>query len=704
MSEWLRIRARQARSGWRLLRTDGPRAVLSRLTPRARQAYRHSPVHWRLTTSSWDWSKVVLPAEPDPLVSIIIPARDHWGVTLRCLRSIARRTAGLKYEVILVDDGSRDRTVRADTIVPGLIRLAMARNVGFVGACQAGAQQARGSFLMFLNNDTIVTDGWLDALLHAIRRPGCGAAGSKLVYPNGLLQEAGSIVWQNGDAYNYGRGEDPDQSAFNYARPVDYCSGAALMVRRDAFEQVGGFDERFAPAYWEDVDLAFKLREAGWSVWFAPASVVCHLEGRSSGVDEARGLKRFQAVNRHVFREKWAATLVEQLPAGSATAWRACSRNRRPVVLIADHHVPMHDKDAGSLFMHRALMTLAADGYRVIFWPDNMSRLPGYAEPLEDLGVQIAYGPLNLEAFLDGLGEPVDVGIAYRAEIATKYLPAFRLRVKALGYVAVDLEAVREARRAGRLGGAPAGVDRLWSREAAAVRIAHAAAVHSPVERMMLEQLVPGRPIFELPLPAAAIAASDRPFADRQGFVFVGSTHPPNVDGISHFVREIWPGVRAALGDVRLTVVGEVCNRVPELARAPGVSLAGHVADLGGVLASARVFVAPLRYGAGIKGKVLSAMQAGVPVITSHVGAEGIHIEHGRSALIADNDAAFSALAVQAYTAPSLWAGLRDEALAVVTHRHGDEPFERAVRQFVEALLAVSRTEPSKRRHLVATK
>ncbi len=704
MSGWLRTRARQARSGWRLLRSDGPGAVWSRLTLRTRQAYRHSAIHWRLTTAAWDRSKVVLPAEPDPLVSLIIPAKDQWRVTLRCLRSIARRTPGVKYEVILVDDGSRDRTVRADTLVPGLIRVGMARNVGFVGACQAGARQARGSYLLFLNNDTIVTDGWLDALLRAIRRPGCGAVGSKLVYPNGLLQEAGSIVWQHGDAYNYGRGEDPDQSAFNYARPVDYCSGAALMVRRDAFEQVGGFDERFSPAYWEDVDLAFKLRQAGWSVWFAPASVVCHVEGQSSGVDETRGMKRFQAVNRQVFREKWGATLVEQLPAGSVTAWRACSRNRRPVVLIADHHVPMHDKDAGSLFMYRALMSHAADGYRVVFWPDHMARLPGYAEPLEDLGVQIAYGPLQLESFLNNLGEPVDVGIAYRAEIAIKYLPAFRLRMKALGYIAVDLEAVREARRLEREGSAPAGVDQLWSREAAAVRIAHAAGVHSPVERMLLEQLVPGRPIFELPLPAAAIAASDRPFADRRGFVFVGSTHPPNVDGISHFVTEIWPSVRATLGDVPLTVVGEVCSRVRDLARVPGVSLAGHVADLDAVMASARVFVAPLRYGAGIKGKVLSAMRAGVPVITSHVGAEGIDVEHRRSALIADDDRAFAALAVEAYTSPALWAGLRDEALAVVAHRHGDEPFERALRQFIDALLAVSRTEPSKRRALAATK
>ncbi len=688
---WWQVRARQARNGWILLRDDGPAAFFARLSGRIRRRLESPIARWRIWIAAWDFSPVTLPAPADPVVSIVIPAHNKWRITLQCLRSIARRTAGVSYEVILVDDASTDRTRRAGEIVPGLVRVGLHANAGFVAACNAGARAARGRFVLFLNNDTLVTDGWLPALVATFAdRPECAAAGAKLVYPNGSLQEAGGIVWREGEGWNFGRGGDPNSFEFNYARPVDYCSGAALMVRRDAFERVGGFDTRFSPAYWEDVDLCFSLREAGWSVWFQPASVVCHLEGLSAGTNEAKGMKRYQAVNRGVFREKWTARLAEQIPFAESNLWSASSRNRRPVLLVLDHLVPMFDRDAGSLFMHEALTHLARQGYRVVFWPDNLYRLPGYAEPLEQLGIEIVYGDVELASFLRRIGRPVDAAIAYRADVAARHLGVARPYAKALGYIAVDLEAVRETRR--QAIETPAGTDpdakALWQRETAAVTLADVAAAHSHVERARLEELVPGRRVFELPLPVARVSAGSSPFSERAGFVFVGSTHPPNVDAITYFVSAVWPRVREALGDVTLSVVGEVCLRVPELARLPGVALVGHVADLGEWLGRARVFVAPLRYGAGIKGKILTAMHAGVPVVTSGVGAEGIGLEHRRSALIADDDGEFARCAVEAYTTPALWDTLRHEAHALVSRNHSAGPFTKALDQFVAALLS----------------
>lgn len=165
---------------------------------------------------------------------------------------------------------------------------------------------AFGDYLVFLNNDTEVRKGWLKALLDTFENnDDCGAVGCKLVYPDGKLQEAGGIIFSDGSGWNYGRGMDPNDPKFNFVREVDYCSGAALMVRKDLWDQIGGFDDRFAPAYYEDTDLCFEIRRRGYKVYYQPKSVVVHHEGVTAGTDITSGFKRYQLINREKFYEKW---------------------------------------------------------------------------------------------------------------------------------------------------------------------------------------------------------------------------------------------------------------------------------------------------------------------------------------------------------------------------------------------------------------
>ncbi len=685
-------------SALRLLQRSGWRAFFERAKLRWQASGRRLTVPRRLSgILAWRRSRVRLDDISDPAVSIIIPAHNQWSFTLRCLHSIARCSEGVPYEVVLVDNASTDRTPRFQERVENLVVVRLASNEGFVGACNAGARLAKAPNLLFLNNDVEVTKGWLLPLLDAFDKyPSCGAVGAKLVYPNGRLQEAGGIVWQDGSAWNYGRSDDPSRPGYCYVREIDYCSGAALMVRREVFSEVGGFDEAYSPGYWEDTDLCFAVRKAGKTVLFQPASVVRHYEGATSGRSESHGMKRFQVVNAATFRQKWERELASQCPLDPRLRFVARDRNRNPTVLVFDHYVPTPDRDAGSSFMYWLLYSLRDRGYRVIFWPDNLFCTPVYASRLQQIGVEVLYGPLSIVDYLAAYGKYIDYAIAYRAQIALKYLPHTRDLVKAQAYIAVDLEHVREHRRLRTEGSDHSQIEAaLWKRESKIVRLSDCVGAHSPVEREILRSELGARDVVELPLPVPRSELGPASFEERANLLFVGSTHPPNVDGIRHFIFRVLPRIQERLPGIELWIAGDVCRHLRNVEAVKGIRLLGYVESLQELLNGARVFVAPLRYGAGIKGKILNAMNAGIPVVTTPVGAEGIGLEDGTSALIAEGDAEFADRVVEVYSKPVLWDRVRRMARQRIEESLSIDHFERSVDELMRHL----RHPPSDRDH-----
>ena len=626
-----------------------------------------------------DNQRVVFPVHESPVVTVLLIFWNRAELSLACLKSIAA-TVRVPYEVLIIDNHSTDET-------PMLLnRISNARiernteNIGFLRACNQGSHLARGKHLLLLNNDTELHAGAVDKAVDTLQSSNdIGAVGGKIVLLDGTLQEAGSIMWSDGSCLGFGRGMSPQDPASMYRRDVDYCSGAFLLTPLALYHRIGGLDEIYAPAYYEETDYCARLLEQGLRIVYEPAAALTHYEFGSAGMTQ-NAIDQMRK-NQSVFLERHEALLSQKFPPVPENIWRARTRNTKPNLLYIDDRIPHRYYGSGFPRSNDIVRALYEFGFNVSVVPYNFLNEEDWDEVYTDI-------PREVEVLVGVARHNLNDILANRRGLY-EYVWVSRPHNMAHFIKSIDQSYL-------------AGAEIIYDAEAvfALRHIAQQELVGEPLSEKAKKQLIEEELEFLAPA-AAIVAVSDHErdifiqsrnkrtqqvevmghvlepdptlaaFEERAGFLFVGNLDDcksPNADSLFWFVDQVWPLIKKNLPEALLHVVGSAKSNLVQQLASDSVHILGRVDDVTEYYNRARVFIAPTRYAAGIPFKIHEACAKGLPCVASELVAEQTGwVSHG--ALVAasiKNPTIYAERCLALHNDTVLWHSIRDAGLTCV--------------------------------------
>jgi glycosyltransferase involved in cell wall biosynthesis len=542
---------------------------------------------------------------------------------------------------------------------------------------------ARGEYVVLLNNDTEPTAYWLDEMIHAFETfERVGLVGSKLLYPDGRLQEAGGIVWGDGVPWNYGRSDNPADPRFSYTRQADYLSGAAVMLPRVLWERLGGLSDEFRPAYYEDTDLAFRVREAGYRTVYAPLSVVFHAEGVSSGTSTASGMKRFQEVNRPKFERKWRDAYRGH---GTDTARVDIEKDRGVAfrVLFIDAETPRPHVDAASHVAVGDMRAMQALGAKVTFVPEDVVWLGSCTTDLQRAGIEAIHAPfaLSVEEFLRARGPEFDLIHISRYAVAQRHLESVRRhapQAKVL-FRDADLQTLRTLREAIAVGGTGTPRTALAACDAEQPMMRHLDVVipSASAEPAAVPTGAPDAPkVVAVPW-ILDVARAVPGFEARSGIAVLGSLGTPlDAEAAGHVLRDVIPLLRRRLPGAHFLVRSRHVAVGPEALVDEELAPKDDFEDLAALFGICRIFVAPALPVTAATAEAAIGLAHGVPGVMSALTAGRIGLDAGGDALVARSPAEWVEAVAALYTDAERWQEVSQRALAFARRTFA---FERGV-------------------------
>jgi O-antigen biosynthesis protein len=686
--------------GLRSLQVRGLRASLAMISPGLKQQTRNSGI---AQLSAADVAALLQQNFycASPHISIIIPVHNQLALTQYCLAALVKHPCKFSFEVIVVNDASQDETEGYLSTLNGLKVISHTRQMGFVDSCNDGAKAAQGTFLVFLNNDTQLQANALTHLIETFNTfPDTGVAGGKLLYPNGRLQEAGAAIFSDASAWNIGRFENANDSCYQFVRECDYVSGATLAIRRDVFERLNGFDALFSPGYYEDADLCFRVSEAGLKVRYQSHAVVLHVEGASSETSAEPGMKAYQTINQQKFSQRWQHRLQQQpkRPSVEADSKALLFHHHASKFLFIDEKMPTPQHDSGSLRIFTLMQILRQKNCYVSFLPINFKFSETSTAALEKGGIECLNqqntSDTSALAWLEKNARRYDFIVVSRIDTMDALYAALRQFAPSAKIIfdTVDLHFLRESVEA------ELKQSKTLQRQAADNRQKELALfqacdetwVVSESERRFLETLN-SKKNLRLISNIHTINPVQTGFFERCDIIFVGNFHhPPNFDGLNWFIQHSWPTLELEEPTIILHIVGRGLTDTQQLAlQRKNILLHGHVENIQALLDKARINIAPLRYGAGAKGKISQALASGLPTIATAMAADGMFLQDQQSVLIANTPSAFAHAIKVLYSNEKLWQYIANNGVQIAKQHFSEE----AAKQQLEELLSVPKHE-----------
>lgn len=617
---------------------------------------------------------IVFNSSEKPIVTIIIPFYNEIDYTRNCLYYLHKNLSETyPYEIILIDDNSNDDCDLSH--IKGIKIIKNEENLGFLRNINKGINASKGDYIYLLNNDTEVQEKFLDELFYVFENfKNVGAVGSMLLNPNKTLQEAGSVFMKAIDIDNIARKKFPFYPEINYIYKVDYCSGSSLLFKKyNDNGTINLLDEQFAPAYFEETDFCFQLKYIqNKQIYYTPFSKVLHFNGvtynSKKNKDESKLKKKEELfkTNFEKFKIKWQ----NELNAIQATTIpeRICEMYDNKSVVVFAGMIPEFDKDSGSNRLKEIIDAYTELGYHVTIivkftYIDNP-----YITYFQRKGVNVFYEHkkfTSIEKYLKNQKLNPSIAWFYSPDIFMKHYNIAKKYCSnaKLVYDMVDIHHLRIQRSI------EVEPNRISLRkkyikykkiETKAAALADYVIAISDFEKNYMKNFCADsklKIISNIHYPKIDCSKT-WPFEKRKDILFIGSTHTPNIDAVYYLYNEIMPIVWNELPDLKVNIIGNIVEQVNDIDDSRFI-FQGYVPDIEEFFISNKLMIAPLRYGAGVKGKIGQAFEYYLPVVTSSIGAEGMHLVNTKNALIDDTAEGFANAILKLYLNKEIWLELQ---------------------------------------------
>jgi O-antigen biosynthesis protein len=646
-----------------------------------------------------------LVADVNPQISFLIYIRYNHIHAYNCLLSIKKHIERkFPIEIIIINDGesSDKKLAKFLSQVSGVQIITPEPRQGYLQAFNLAAATAQGKFLCFLDQDCQLSDHWLPNIIEMIThgdrnnseidKGRIGIVGSKLTFANSELHNAGGVIWQDGSVWQYGHRDFRGEPEYNYVRAIDFCPAIGSLVDAQLFQAVHGFSEDYDSALYAAADFGLAAQNKGYKIIYQPKSEIIYRQdpkpkkqNRSADLDENPTANSYPNLNANDnpnvldiknLGNKWRDQLLSQYLLDQPENREVAPRRLRPkpTILIIDTLVPAYDKESGSYRLFNIIKILQHLGYHVIFLPDYGHEQEPYTSELESMGIEVLYFTHEQSDWQERLEHRlgvIDLAWVCRPELCAKYFPILQKRpaIKAL-YDTIDLHFLRLKRQWELSTHKTPEQAEEWQEmqvmEVTAAQAADLTIVVTDVEKRILEELnvtnvqvIPNiHQIYNRPVPK---------FSDRAHILFIGGYyHTPNIDAAIWLCQEIMPLIWAKHPEIHLTLLGSNPSPKVKALKSDRVSVPGYIKDVEPYFLNHRVFVAPLRFGAGMKGKIGHSLSYGLPTVTTTIGAEGMGLSSGFDAMIGDRAETFAEYVLQLYTDETLWSHISHNAIKAV--------------------------------------